>query len=189
MNNQKSRVVSELLIRFLIWSGLAGLCIFACSGVLIYERYSSHTWSITTGEIIDARVVPQENMRGDQTYHPKVFYTYKTPASQHRSRYSYSDRSVYSHHSGERISFDPAPSFPDTASAEVFLESYVAGESVTVYYNPNRPRRSVLTLDYHQSWFITPSWWTITIILTAILYIGLKSNTNTSLSENYRFCL
>jgi hypothetical protein len=103
-------------------------------GASAYEAYSSQFWPITTGEIITSSVYTHMDDYGNRTYRSKIKYVFAVNQLENAEEYYIS----------ERVGIDPFPPSDSRSIAETRLVRYPKGEIVDVYYNPNRPQRSML---------------------------------------------
>ena len=125
---------------------IAGFFMVLVGGTSAYEAYSSQFWPTTTGEIITSRVDIHANAYGNRTYRSKIKYAYVVNQLENAGE----------HFTSERVGIDPFPSSDNRAIAEAGLERYPKGERVDVYYNPNRPQRSMLEPSFSLSKLIYP---------------------------------
>lgn len=96
--------------------------------------YRSQSWPSTTGTIIFADVKRVSDGEGNDLYKPDVRYRYQVNDKQYHSR---------------RITFklqNPLENMfgRDQRRAAEIVRQYAIGREVTVYYQPNRPKRATL---------------------------------------------
>jgi len=115
-------------------------------GASAYEAYSSQFWPTTKGEIITSSVNTYKDAYGNRTYRSKIKYSYAVNQLENVGEYFTS----------ERVGIDPLPPSDSRAVAEASLVRYPKGEIVDVYYNPNRPQRSMLEPGFSLSKLIYP---------------------------------
>jgi len=125
---------------------MAGCFMVLVGGASAYEAYSSQFWPTTAGEIITSRVDTHRDVDDNRTYHSKVKYGYALNQLEIAGEYFTS----------ERVGIDPFPPSDSRAIAEARLVRYPKGEIVDVYYNPNRPQRSMLEPSFSLSKLIYP---------------------------------
>jgi hypothetical protein len=115
-------------------------------GTRAYEAYSSQFWPTTTGEIIQSSVYTYTDVYGDRTYRGKVKYVYTVNQFE----------TAGEHFTSERVGIDPIPPSDSRTIAEASLIRYPKGEIVDVYYNPNKPQKSMLEPGFSLSQLIYP---------------------------------
>ena len=125
---------------------LVGLFISLVGGSSAYEAYSSQSWPTTKGEIVASRIEIFGDASGGRSYSSYVRYEY---AIDRRGN----DGELLV---GERIGPDQAQRHGRLSAAEAELERYLKGEMVDVYYNPNRPQKSMLEPAFDPSKTIYP---------------------------------
>jgi hypothetical protein len=125
---------------------MAGFFMVLTGGSSAYEAYASQFWPATTGEIITSRVDTHLDASGNRTYRSKIKYAYAVNQLENAGEYFTS----------ERVGMDPFPRSDSRAMAEASLVRYPQGEIVDVYYNPNRPQRSLLEPSFSLSKLIYP---------------------------------
>jgi hypothetical protein len=125
---------------------MAGCFMVLAGGTSAYEAYSSQFWPATTGEIITSRVDTHMNTSGNRTYRSKIEYAYAVNQLENAGEYFTS----------ERVGIEPFPRSDSRAIAEARLVRYPKGEIVDVYYNPNRPQKSMLEPSFSLSKLIYP---------------------------------
>lgn len=96
--------------------------------------YRSQAWPDTTGKIIFANVKRVSDGEGNDLYKPEVRYRYQVNDKQYQ---------------GNRITFklqNPVENMfgRDQRRAAEIVQQYAIGREVTVYYQPNRPKRATL---------------------------------------------
>ena len=92
------------------------------------EARASAAWPATDAVVESARVVEQAEANEKRLFRAAIRYRYQVGDT----RYS-----------GERVSYDMAPS-PQPGIARAIVERYPAGASVKVFYDPSDPSRAVL---------------------------------------------
>ena len=169
MENRKNVILTEIRAWFIAGFFLVGLIMLCSGSAFSYAGYSSHTWPITKGEIVSVHVFNHVGIDGNLIYTPEIRYVYYVADihSERDARYV-----------NDRFSYDSSPSFPTQELAEVFLENYVVGETVDVYYDPDAPSGSVLKLSDYGHWFIPVTAGLVFMILASFLYVRQNPNTN-----------
>lgn len=149
--------IVEVVIVLLIMAG--AFMVFVGSN-RAYEAYSSQSWPTVIGEILTANVDARQ-VGNARTYHFTVRYAYaiNDPASE-------DDYFV-----NDRIDVLEPPVFEDRASGERAL-AYTKGEPVEVYYNPNRPQRSLLIPIFRWSMLIYPSAGVVVLLIALGLWLN-----------------
>jgi len=140
--------------------GMAGLFMVLVGGSEAYEAYSSQFWPTTSGEIVQSYVSTYKDINGNRTYHGKIKYLYLI----------YHHISAGESFTGERVGIDPFPPFDDRPRAKASLDQYPKGKIVDVYYNPNRPQRSMLEPSFPSSKLIHPGAGGVLLALAIILW-------------------
>ncbi|MEM7134237.1 MAG: DUF3592 domain-containing protein [Chloroflexota bacterium] len=135
--------VFEIVRVFLI---VAGGFILMTNGSRAYEAYNSQFWPTTTGEINLSTVDAYGDILGNRSYRSRVRYAYTVGSSTN------DDEPLTS----ERIGVYPSPKLASRSLAEAELELYPKGLSVEVYYNPNRPEKSLLKPVFLLSYLLMP---------------------------------
>ena len=125
---------------------MAGCFMLLVGGSSAYEAYSSQFWPTTTGEIIISSVYTYTDGYDNRTYRSKIEYSYVVNQSENAEEYFIS----------ERVGVDPFPPTDNRAIAEARLDRYPKGEIVDVFYNPNRPQKSMLEPSFSLSKLIYP---------------------------------
>jgi hypothetical protein len=125
---------------------MAGSFMVLVGGASAYEAYSSQFWPTTSGEIIQSSVYTYTDVYDNRTYRSKIKYGYVVNQSENAEEYFTS----------ERVGIDPFPPTDNRAIAEASLARYPKGENVDVYYNPNRPQKSMLEPSFSLSKLIYP---------------------------------
>jgi hypothetical protein len=125
---------------------MAGCFMVLVGGTSAYEAYFSQFWPTTTGEIIISRVDTHMAVSGNRTYRSRIEYAYAINQLENAGEYFTS----------ERVGIDPVPSSDSRAMAEARLVRYPKGKIVDVYYNPNRPQKSMLEPSFSFSKLIYP---------------------------------
>lgn len=149
--------VIEVIFVLLI---MAGLFMVIVDGLQAYEAYSSQFWPITSGEITKSRVRIRGNASGARTYIPNIEYAYAVDPSDDTSELF----------NGERLTVDRPPAFENRALAEAKIEQYPLGSAIDVYYNPDRPHKSILEPGFSSAKLINP----LIGLLFLVLAFGLK---------------
>jgi hypothetical protein len=152
---QLSTTTIALLEIVTVCLAMAGLFMVLVGGTSAYESYSSQFWPVTTGEITTSRVDIHLDGYGNRTYISKIKYAYAVDQFENAGEYFTS----------ERVGIDPIPPSDNRAIAEARLVRYPKGEIVDVYYNPNRPQRSMLEPSFSLSKLIYPG---VGLLLLAI---------------------
>jgi hypothetical protein len=124
-------VILALLVCMLLFKCIAG--IFKAISDQI-NGYRSQAWPGTTGQIIFADVKHVSDGEGNDLYRPEVRYRYQVNGKQYHNR---------------RITFklqNPLENMfgRDRRRAAEIVKQYAIGREVTVYYQPNRPKRATL---------------------------------------------
>ena len=130
--------VGILLILILVI--LVGLLFVSCIAGIFkaisdqINGYRSEFWPSTTGKVISAEVKRTSDGEGGDLYKPKVRYRYQVDDKPYQS---------------SRITFklpNPLDNMfgGDQRLAEEAVRRYAIGREVTVYYQPNRPKKAAL---------------------------------------------
>ena len=141
-----STMTIALLEIVTVFLAMAGGFMVLVGGTSAYEAYSSQFWPKTTGEIITSRVDTHMDAYGNRTYQSRIKYAYAVNQLENAGE----------HFTSERVGIDPVPSSDSRAIAEARLVRYPKGEIIDVYYNPNRPQRSMLEPSFSLSKLIYP---------------------------------
>lgn len=139
---------------------LAGAFMVFVGSNRAYEAYSSQSWPTVTGEILTANVDARQ-AGNDRTYYFTVRYAYAINEPASEDDYFVNDR----------IDVLEPSTFEDRASGEREL-AYSKGESVEVYYNPNRPQRSLLVPIFRWSMLIYPSAGVVVLLIAGGLWLN-----------------
>ena len=114
---------------FFSYSFLAvGLAITSVGLMQFRAARVSPGWPSIEGIVVDAVNLEEYTIDGGYHYKPVVAFKYEVEGREY-----FSDRLTY----GRK-------KFPDEAFVDHVIRQYPAGMSVTVYYNPRRPRQAVL---------------------------------------------
>ena len=140
---------------------LAGCFMLLVGGASAYEAFSSQSWPTVQGEIITSNVDTYRDSYGNRTYRRKIKYGYAVNQLEKAGGYF----------TGERVGIDPFLPSDSRAIAEASLVRYPKGEIVDVYYNPNRPQRSLLEPSFSLSRLIYPG---VGLLLLAVAF-GLRA--------------
>ena len=125
---------------------MAGIFMLLTGGTNAYEAYSSQFWPATAGEIVTSRVDTHSDAYGNRTHRSNIKYVYTVNQLENAGEYF----------TGERVGIDPFPPSDSRAIVEARLVQYPKGELVNVYYNPDRPQRSMLEPSFSLSKLIYP---------------------------------
>ncbi|MBF0235667.1 MAG: DUF3592 domain-containing protein [Desulfamplus sp.] len=116
---------------------LLGMAFIYAGSKEIWLFCSSQNWSHTTGIISSSYVETSQSNRGTISHTPSISYQYEVEGS------IYSNEQIYFGGSFGQRSF---------ADVEPLVLQFPEGKQVTVYYNPNDPKESVLNRDYFDYW-------------------------------------
>ena len=95
--------------------------------------YNSEFWPSTTGKIISAEVKRVSNPEGEDLYKPAVHYKYQVNNKSYQgSRITFKLENPLDHIRGRN------------RPAQEVVRQYAIGREVTVYYQPNRPKKATL---------------------------------------------
>jgi len=119
----KSQIVG-LVVSFLV-----GLALIYYSVDLSINAIKTKKWTTTIGTIISSEIKSTSMSKGGTGYIPKIYYSYKVGAQ------------VYS---STKIRSIPYGRSKTTTTAERIIKKYPVNSNVTVYYNPNELKDSVL---------------------------------------------
>ena len=86
-------------------------------------------WPSVTGEVRSVEIVVIPDSDGPDLYEPQIRYRYRAGGGIH---------------DGDRLHVGAKTRFTDRIAAQLAIQPYRTGERVTVYYDPDRPARSVL---------------------------------------------
>ena len=141
-----SRMARAVLEIVRISLALAGVFVLIDDGSKAYEAYTSQFWPTTTGVITRSSVDVYADSLGNRSYRSTIEYAYAVdqPANDDDYLTSY------------RVGIDPIPRADSRAIAEARLKPYPKGSFVEVYYNPNRPKKSLLEPDFSLAYLIKP---------------------------------
>ncbi|MFH1923230.1 MAG: DUF3592 domain-containing protein [Planctomycetota bacterium] len=115
-----------LLIGIVFTLAGGGLGVWATTTLI--EAAASRSWPQASGRITESRVESWEDSEGDRSYAASINYEYEV----NRIRYT-----------GDRISFgDHSSGGPSLAHS--LVRRYPTRKGVQIFYDPNRPERSVL---------------------------------------------
>jgi len=128
--------VTVIIIILMTISSLLFYCLFfsICFAGIVFELYSwyfakqSKNWPSTQGTIINAYIDTQVSDDSSDTYSPKVSYSYRVDGVLFESK---------------RLFFGSMHS-TDYSEASDSLFNIHKNSKVNVYYDPNKPKRSVL---------------------------------------------
>ncbi|MBN1120585.1 MAG: DUF3592 domain-containing protein [Anaerolineae bacterium] len=88
------------------------------------------TWMHINGEVAHSEIVEEKSLLGPG-YRTEVEYVYVLNGGEY---------------TGSRITFNDQP-FRKRSEAEAVVEAFEAGESITVFYDPNQPENAALSLS------------------------------------------
>lgn len=125
---------------------LIGVFMISVGGFRAYEAYSSQIWPTVKGEILASRVEILGSNSG-RTYRSYVRYGYEAG----------SDGNGSSWYEGEQMGPDAIEKRESRFQAEAELAPYPKGAIIDVYYNPNRPDRSMLEPVFELPKLIQPT--------------------------------
>ena len=129
LNLNNAQIVALILI--IIGFVISGLTLFA-----IINSFSSKKWMTTNGKIINSEIYKQSfTGEADVTYRPSIAFEYLVNGEKFIS-----DRLYY----GVKIM-----SSGNWINSRKLIEKYPVDKEVTVYYNPNKPKISVIEPGLH----------------------------------------
>jgi hypothetical protein len=108
------------------------LCIIAAIWVWwhrVQAAAAAARWPSVVGEVRSVEIVVIPDSDGPDRYEPRVSYRY---------------RAAGGIHDGNRLRVGAHANFIERIEAQLAIQPYRPGERVTVYYDPDRPARSVL---------------------------------------------
>lgn len=130
---------------------MAGLFLLMVGGSKVYEAYTSQFWPTTTGEITRSVVDVSGDLDGNRRYYSRIKYTYAVKPSM--GDQAANDDDTFT---SARVGIDPILPEESWAAAEARLAPYPKGSLVEVYYNPNRPEKSMLEPAFSLAYLIRP---------------------------------
>lgn len=140
--------VFEIIRTLLIF---VGAFILITNGSRAYEAYNSQFWPTTTGEIDLSTVDAYGDILGNRSYRSRVRYVYTVGQAMNVQTVDEDDLLT-----SERIGVYPSPKVASRSLAEAELEPYPKGSSVEVFYNPDRPEKSLLKPLFLLSYLLMP---------------------------------
>ena len=153
--NRMSGMTMAVLELVRIGLAMAAVFLFMVDGSKAYEAYTSQFWPTTTGEITRSAVDATADFSGNRSYYSRIKYAYAVAQAVDQSAVNQAvndDDPLI----GTRVGIDPMPPVDSRAIAEARLQPYPKGSSVEVYYNPNRPRKSMLEPHFSLVYLIRP---------------------------------
>ncbi|MCC6615830.1 MAG: DUF3592 domain-containing protein [Anaerolineae bacterium] len=112
-----------LIVLFLIWRAMRGRS----------QVNQAQHWPFVTGTVVDARVETRRSSNSDggysTSYYPAINYEYEVQGHRYRS---------------QRFNLGDAVGYGSSTIAEQKVAPYLAGNRVTVYYDPLQPGVAVL---------------------------------------------
>lgn len=125
---------------------MAGAFLILVGGSRAYEAYTSQFWPVTQGEIVSSRMETYASSANSREYRAIIRYGYWVEE----------DGEDPQGFEGDRITIDPLPRTDNRAEVDASLARFPKGMAVDVYYNPNRPFRSVLEPSFSTNRLIRP---------------------------------
>ena len=138
---------------------LIGLVLFAAAIIVFFIRRhsaalqaASVNWPTVEGKVTDAKIHAFRDKEKHMNYMGRVWFGYQVNGT---------------NYSSEKISWGGRPYSPVTTGAQQVLDRYPIGSPVQVYYNPQKPKQSVL--EPHEKGGLS----TLTWIMVACVILGL----------------
>jgi hypothetical protein len=107
---------------------LIGLGLSFWGWTILQNARASASWPIAEGRVTNSEVNHTTDAEGGDSYSPEITYTYAVNDTNHNN---------------STIKFGEN-SYSSRKKAEEILSNYPVGKNVTVYYDPEKPDRSVL---------------------------------------------
>ena len=110
-----------------------GLAVWLCAQ--LYESAIGYTWPQVNGKVVSSEVVARlvhDKTGSHMFYVPKIIYEYAR----------YDDNNIQYH--SDRVRFSTDQAGKDENAAKQVVANYLAGKTITVYYNPRDPAAAVL---------------------------------------------
>ncbi|MEM7028476.1 MAG: DUF3592 domain-containing protein, partial [Chloroflexota bacterium] len=145
--NRMSGTTMALLEIVKIFLALAGVFFLIDDGSKAYEAYTSQYWPTTEGEVVLAMVTAYADAKDNRSYRGTIKYAYTVDQAETN------DNDFINY----RVSIEPLPKVGTRAMANTQLEPYPEGSFVEVYYNPNRPEKSLLVPYFSLTYLIMPA--------------------------------
>jgi hypothetical protein len=162
METTSSKSVIPVFLFFLLL--LSGWFTYSTIGDI--KALQTISWPTTRGTVISSEVKRGTSSKGSPKYSPVIFYSYQIGTVEYQSN---------------RYSSTNARGTSDWARQVV--SRYPANRTITVYYNPKDPKKSVLETGLHSDdyWMTLFSSFFIFVVLLA--FIKQIKNRRTNLSE------
>jgi hypothetical protein len=117
---------------------LAGMVVLGLSSIVgglgawwhrVQRAAAVADWPQVAGEVRSAEIIVIPDSDGPDRFEPRIRYRYRAAGGWHE---------------GDRLRVGARTDFAERIEAQLALQGYRPGERVTVYYDPDRPSRSVL---------------------------------------------
>ena len=159
-SKQKSAMTMAVVDIIKVLLTAAGLFIIFNDGGKAYEAYNSQFWPTTTGEITTSTIEAYGASQESRSYFSRIKYAYSVNPSANDD-----DRLI-----NDRVRVYELPRSERRAVAAARLQPYPIGVSVTVYYNPDRPERSLLEPTFSSTYLILPAIGLVCLIVAISLW-------------------
>ncbi|MFK7805087.1 MAG: DUF3592 domain-containing protein [Anaerolineae bacterium] len=167
--NRRTTTMTDAFIEivFIVMLLIAAFML-SVGGFRAYEAYSSQAWPTAEGLVLVSRVETLGDSAGSRAYRSRIRYVYEAGLGTFE---------------GDRIGPDPSEKLELRSEAEAELTPYPKDAIISVYYNPNRPQRSMLEPAFEPSKLINPGIGLLVLIGAFTLRFYKRRSGETSLAQ------